>query len=52
MRPGKRFPEGFEALQALRGGRIALPTLVPGYPPAGPSPHETARAVGAATPMP
>jgi putative transposase len=48
VRTGQRLLEGFEALQALRGGRIAWETLVPGHPPAGASPHETARAVGAA----
>jgi transposase-like protein len=48
VRTGQRFLEGFEALQALRGGRIALQSLVPGYPPAGASPHATARAVVAA----
>src|SRR5262249_48008391 len=48
VRTGQRFLEGFEALQALRGGRSDLPTRAPGYPPAGASPHETARAVGAA----
>jgi putative transposase len=48
VRTRQRFLEGFEALQALRGGRIDLPTLVPGYPPTGASPHETTRAVVAA----
>jgi putative transposase len=42
---GQRFAEGFEALQALRGGHVALEHLVPGYQPAAASPHETARAV-------
>ena len=36
--------EGLEAVRALRGGRIALQTLVPGYPAVGASPHETERA--------
>jgi hypothetical protein len=48
VRIGQRFLEGLEALQALRGGRIDVPTRVPGYPPTGASPHETARAVVAA----
>jgi transposase, IS6 family len=42
---GQRFAEGFEALQALRGGHIHLEHLVPGYRPAAASPHETTRAV-------
>jgi hypothetical protein len=37
--------EGFEALHALRRGHVALERLVPGYPPAGATPHEHARAV-------
>src|SRR5262249_26390879 len=42
---GQRFVEGFEALQALRGGHVRLEHLVPGYRPAAASPHETTRAV-------
>jgi putative transposase len=42
---GQRFAEGFEALQALRGGHVALEHLVPGYWPEGASPHDTTRAV-------
>jgi putative transposase len=42
---GQQFAEGFEALQALRGGHIALEDLVPGSHPAAASPHETTRAV-------
>jgi len=42
---GQRFAEGFEVLQALRGGHVTLERLVPGYRPAGASPHETTRAV-------
>jgi transposase-like protein len=42
---GQRFAEGFEALQALRGGHVALEHLVPGYRPTAASPHETTRAV-------
>jgi len=30
---GQRFLEGFEAVQALRGGNVALRYLVPGYRP-------------------
>jgi transposase-like protein len=53
VRTGQRFLEGFEALQALRGGRIALQALVPGHPPTGASPHErdgAGRGGGAADP--
>jgi hypothetical protein len=42
---GQRFAEGFEALQALRGGHVALEHLVPGYRPAVASPHATSRAI-------
>ena len=45
MPTDQRFAEGFEALQALRGGHVALERLVPGYRPAAASPHETSRAV-------
>ena len=45
MPTGQRFAEGFEALQALRGGHVALEQLVPGYRPAAASRHETTRAV-------
>jgi len=48
VRTGRRFLEGSEALQALRGGRIALERLVPGYPHAAGTPHGTVRAVAAA----
>jgi transposase-like protein len=47
---GQRFAEGFEALQALRRGHVALEELVPGYRPATASPHAATRAlVGALT---
>jgi len=42
---GQRFFEGFEALQALTRGHVPLERLVPGYVPAGGTPHERARAV-------
>jgi hypothetical protein len=45
---GQRFTEGFEALQALRGGHITLEHLVPGYRPANASLHETTRAIATA----
>jgi transposase-like protein len=42
---GQRFVEGFEALQALRRGYIALEHLVPGYRPGAASPYAATRAV-------
>ena len=42
---GNRPFEGFEALHALRQGHIHLAHLVPGYPPAGATPHQRACAV-------
>ena len=45
---GQRFFEGFEAVQALSRGHVHLERLVPGYPPAGATPHERARAVARA----
>jgi putative transposase len=42
---GQRFLESFEALHALRQGRVKLRTLVPSYRPLQASVHETARAV-------
>jgi len=47
VRTGQGFLEGFEAVYAMRRGHIALETLLPGYPPAGASPHTTTRAVAA-----
>jgi transposase-like protein len=44
---GQRFLEGFEALRALRQGHIGLGGLLLGQRPRT-SPHERARAVGAA----
>jgi hypothetical protein len=37
--------EGFEALHALRRGKVKLHLLVPRYRPTGTSVHETARAI-------
>jgi hypothetical protein len=48
VRTGQRFLEGFEPLRTVRGVQIALERLVPGYPTAGGTPHETVRAVAAA----
>ena len=45
---GQRFFEGFEALHALHRGHIHLEHLASGYPPAGATRHECARAVVAA----
>jgi len=45
---GQRFFDGFEVLYALRRGHARLEQLVPGYPPAGATPHQRARAVVAA----
>jgi putative transposase len=42
---GQRFFEGFEALHALYRGHVHLEHLAPGYPPAGATRHEGARAV-------
>jgi len=42
---GQRFVEGFEALQALRRGYIALEHLVPEYRPGAASPNAATRAV-------
>ena len=45
---GQRFLEGFEALQALRRGDVALRSLVPGYRPRLATRSDHARAVAAA----
>ena len=42
---GQRFFEGFEALHTLTRGQAPFEPLVPGYPPAGATSHEHARAV-------
>jgi transposase-like protein len=41
---GQRFFEGFEALHALYRGHVHLEHPAPGYPPAGATRHECARA--------
>jgi hypothetical protein len=45
---GQRFLEGFEAVQALRRGDVALRCLVPGYRPQLATRGDRARAVAAA----
>jgi hypothetical protein len=45
---GQQFLEGFEALQALRRGDVALRCLVPGYRPQLATRGDRARAVAAA----
>jgi transposase-like protein len=45
---GQRFLEGFEAVQALRRGDVALRCLVPGYRPQSATRGDRARAVAAA----
>jgi transposase-like protein len=42
---GQKFLESFEALHALRRGRVKLQALVPTYRPTHATEHETARAV-------
>jgi transposase-like protein len=42
---GQKFLESFEALHALRRGRVKLRLLVPTYRPTQATEHETARAV-------
>jgi putative transposase len=45
---GQRFFQGLEALRALARGHVPLETLMPGYSPAGATPHERARSVARA----
>jgi hypothetical protein len=42
---GQRFFEGFEAVHSLAHGHVRLERLGPGFPSAGATPHEWARAV-------
>jgi transposase-like protein len=49
---GRRFFEGFEALQARRRGHVPLDQFVPGSSPTGSSPQEQARAVATAVHVP
>ena len=48
VRTGQRFVESFEALHALRRGRVKLHALVPTYRPTPATEHEKARVVIAA----